>query len=483
MSEFCLHVGRLGWRYARTMASSYTPMEPNSPTKHIGLHQSLSSSDLRSRHSSVGVPSHQGWLHKRNTRGVWQQRWCTLQGSEFRYYESMKSTSSKGVINMTSVLGVQQASAGSSAQHEHCFDILCRGRTYHMSAPAMQAMSEWMAALEGCRQLDALSKQARISVPDVIRAGARQASQKVPTPETSRGTHSTTVTSSTAGASRLKVSLRLAIPAGVGGASAALEAEGAVTAAMHAVLRSVTHADAAIETHVVPAAVGGSVCSSSDAGIAEACALLGSLSPTSSVFSAEQADPPDTLDPLSSTLSDDPHAQDPMRDPMRDPSGYRSQQEDSDDDDDDAASPRSSVVSVPEALEAMSLQTEGRREARREAARDPLILDLALAYSAVQIPPLLAGLVVRWGSAVGICCGDLLWAPAVGLHVCMFHPSSHLIPSSPIRMPYNPHPVPVQYPSNTHSNPVTASRTEQQKWGVHQLVVRRRQLRVWSRQP
>ena len=55
----------------------------------------------------MGVPQHRGWLQKRNSRGVWQQRWSVLQGSEFRYYESSKSSNAKGVINLESVISIQ----------------------------------------------------------------------------------------------------------------------------------------------------------------------------------------------------------------------------------------------------------------------------------------------------------------------------------------------------------------------------------------
>ena len=44
--------------------------------------------------------SMQGYLKKRNERGVWQQRWFVLQGLELKYYNSQKDATGGKDPNM-----------------------------------------------------------------------------------------------------------------------------------------------------------------------------------------------------------------------------------------------------------------------------------------------------------------------------------------------------------------------------------------------
>ena len=62
--------------------------------------------------------SMQGYLKKRNERGVWQQRWFVLQGLELKYYNSQKDATGgkdpKGVIPVSAPHRPGAASAPSS---------------------------------------------------------------------------------------------------------------------------------------------------------------------------------------------------------------------------------------------------------------------------------------------------------------------------------------------------------------------------------
>ena len=59
--------------------------------------------------------SMQGYLKKRNERGVWQQRWFVLQGLELKYYNSQKDATGgkdpKGVIPVMTVQSAEYAGA------------------------------------------------------------------------------------------------------------------------------------------------------------------------------------------------------------------------------------------------------------------------------------------------------------------------------------------------------------------------------------
>ena len=101
------------------------------------------------------VPRLAGALWKRNNRGVWQQRWFVLEGSEIRYFESsdkaVSSRNAKGVINAHAVHSVLNTT---HKDRDACFDIHCRGRTYHMAAQNEQERNEWTMALEAWIRLD-----------------------------------------------------------------------------------------------------------------------------------------------------------------------------------------------------------------------------------------------------------------------------------------------------------------------------------------
>ena len=75
--------------------------------------------------------SMQGYLKKRNERGVWQQRWFVLQGLELKYYNSQKdATGGKDPKGVIPVMTVQSAEyAGAIGGENHCFEIKVSSRT------------------------------------------------------------------------------------------------------------------------------------------------------------------------------------------------------------------------------------------------------------------------------------------------------------------------------------------------------------------
>ena len=109
-----------------------------------------------------------------------------------------------------------------------------------------------------------------MSVSEVLKSTARQATQQSTFSGVGSGGEARRVTSSTnSSTARLKVLLRLAVPAGGDATEEAVDAEAAITAALHNVLRAYTQTDCSIEAKVVATAVEPAVSSGHDAGMAQ----------------------------------------------------------------------------------------------------------------------------------------------------------------------------------------------------------------------
>ena len=131
--------------------------------------------------------SMQGYLKKRNERGVWQQRWFVLQGLELKYYNSQKdATGGKDPKGVIPVMTVQSAEyAGAIGGENHCFEIKVssrteKDRTYQLSAISSAIAKSWCSSIDTTR--DAFRATGQRSGHTVTSAPAsRTASEQAPT--------------------------------------------------------------------------------------------------------------------------------------------------------------------------------------------------------------------------------------------------------------------------------------------------------------
>ena len=129
----------------------------------------------------------QGYLKKRNERGVWQQRWFVLQGLELKYYNSQKdATGGKDPKGVIPVMTVQSAEyAGAIGGENHCFEIKVssrteKDRTYQLSAISSAIAKSWCSSIDTTR--DAYRATGQRSGHTVTSAPAsRTASEQAPT--------------------------------------------------------------------------------------------------------------------------------------------------------------------------------------------------------------------------------------------------------------------------------------------------------------
>lgn len=236
--------------------------------------------------------SMQGYLKKRNERGVWQQRWFVLQGLELKYYNSQKdATGGKDPKGVIPVMTVQSAEyAGAIGGENHCFEIKVssrteKDRTYQLSAISSAIAKSWCSSIDTTR--DAFRATGQRSGHTVTSAPAsRTASEQAPTasgklpaagsPPLGRAASLSKLKSGSTGAETVHVTL--AVPPG-GGEALAEQMGVAARLAIEGVLVAI---GAPFEVDVDAVAVEGvadhGAHATADEGAARAASLLAALS-------------------------------------------------------------------------------------------------------------------------------------------------------------------------------------------------------------
>ena len=233
----------------------------------------------------------QGYLKKRNERGVWQQRWFVLQGLELKYYNSQKDATGgkdpKGVIPVMTVQSAEYAVA--IGGENHCFEIKVssrteKDRTYQLSAISSAIAKSWCSSIDTTR--DAFRATGQRSGHTVTSAPAsRTASEQAPTasgklpaagsPPLGRAASLSKLKSGSTGAETVHVTL--AVPPG-GGEALAEQMGVAARLAIEGVLVAI---GAPFEVDVDAVAVEGvadhGAHATADEGAARAASLLAAL--------------------------------------------------------------------------------------------------------------------------------------------------------------------------------------------------------------
>jgi hypothetical protein len=95
----------------------------------------------------VGLPTHEGYLLKQNPRGLWQKRWCVLEGGRLHYKSDKKSGQAK-TIDLRSCESVDR-----DAIDTHGISINVEGRVFNLLADSETDADMWLELLQlSCAQ-------------------------------------------------------------------------------------------------------------------------------------------------------------------------------------------------------------------------------------------------------------------------------------------------------------------------------------------